>query len=520
MQTPVSPPLAAARKTLILIAVCLACAAMPLSFTGPAIALPSIAQALGGSPVALNWVTNAFMLAFGSALLAAGALADRYGRRRVFLAGAAVFLAASVGLVYAPDIVAFDLLRAAQGLGGAAIFSGGAAALAQEFDGLSRMRAFSLLGASFGAGLSFGPISSAWLIEHYGWRSIFLLVIALAAIAFALGARTLRESRDPSAGRLDWPGAVTFTAALALLTWGILRAPQDGWADALTIAMLGGALLLFIAFAAIELRTTKPMLDLTLFRYARFLGVQLLAAAPAYAFVVLLILLPVRFIAVDGLSEIEAGRMMIALSAPLLLLPVAAGLLTRWLTPALICGAGLLVSAAGLAWLGQAMGHGDVQAFIGPMLMIGVGISLPWGLMDGLAVSVVPKERAGMATGIFSTTRVAGEGVALAIVSAVQVALTARHLAAALPGAVSQASEAAQRLVAGDFPAAARLLPDVGRAALAQASGDAFATLLWILAAITVLTALVVFLFLGRPEPSLQPSRIDTSTSPLKAVDR
>ncbi len=500
MQTPTSPPLAAARKILILIAVCLACAAMPLTFTGPAIALPSIAQALGGSPVALSWVTNAFMLAFGSTLLAAGALADRYGRRRVFLAGVAAFLAASLGLVYAPGIVAFDLLRAAQGLGGAAIFSGGAAALAQEFDGLPRMRAFSLLGASFGAGLSFGPISSAWLIERYGWRSIFLLVIGLATIAFALGARALRESRDPAAGRLDWPGAVTFTAALALLTWGILGAPQDGWSDPVTVAMLAGAVLLFALFGAIELRTARPMLDLTLFRYGRFLGVQLLAAAPAYAFVVLLILLPVRFIAVDGLSEIEAGRMMVALSAPLLLLPVAAGMLTRWLAPAVICGAGLLACAAGLVWLGLAMGRGEMQALIGPLLMIGVGISLPWGLMDGLAVSVVPKERAGMATGIFSTTRVAGEGVALAIVSAVQIALTARHLAA-LPDAQAQAADAAQRLVAGDFPAAARLLPDVGRALLAHASGDAFATLLWILAAITVVTALVVFLFLGRPEP-------------------
>lgn len=449
MPSSVTPPPAAARKILILIAVCLACAAMPFTFTGPAIALPSIARDLGGSPEALNWITNAFMLVFGSTLLVAGALADRYGRRRVFLAGAAIFIAASIGLVYAPGIAAFDLLRAAQGLGGAAIFSGGAAALAQEFDGAGRMRAFSLLGASFGAGLSFGPIASALLIERFGWRSIFLLVIALAVLAFALGARGLRESRDPAAGRLDWPGAATFSAALALLTWGIMRAPQSGWGDPSTLAMLAAAVALF---------------------------------------------------AVDGLGEIEAGRMMIALSAPLLLLPIVAGQLTRWLAPAWICGAGLLLAAVGLAWLSLAMTAGLVAALVGPMLLIGVGISLPWGLMDGLAVSVVPVERAGMATGIFSTTRVAGEGVALAVVSALLTALTTRHLAAALPGAAPQAGQAAQRLVAGDVDAVAAILPGVGRAALAQASAGAFATLLWILAAITLLTALVVCLFLGRPE--------------------
>lgn len=500
MPSVVSPPLSVARKFLVLAAVCLACAAMPFTFTGPAIALPAIARDLGGSPVALNWITNAFMLVFGSSLLVAGALADRYGRRRVFLAGAAIFIAASLGLVHAPDIVAFDLLRAAQGLGGAAIFSGGAAALAQAFDGPGRMRAFSLLGASFGAGLSFGPIASALLIERYGWRSIFLLVIGLAAVALLLGARCLRESRDPAAGRLDWPGAATFSAALALLTWGIMRAPQSGWGDPSTLAMLAAAVALFAAFGVIELRAVRPMLDLTLFRYPRFLGVQLLAAAPAYAFVVLLILLPVRFIAVDGLGEIEAGRMMIALSAPLLLLPIVAGQLTRWLAPALICGAGLLLAAAGLAWLSLAMTAGQVTALAEPMLLIGIGISLPWGLMDGLAVSVVPVERAGMATGIFSTTRVAGEGVALALVGALLTGLTASHLATALPGAASRATQAAQRLVAGDFEALAAILPGTGRAVLAHASADAFAVLLWILAAITVLTALVVFLFLGKPE--------------------
>ena len=115
-------------------------------------------------------------------------------------------------------------------------------------------------------------------------------------------------------------------------------------------------------------------------------------------------------------------------------------------------------------------------------------------------LSVVPVERAGMATGIFSTTRVAGEGVALAVVSALLTALTTRHLATALPGAAPQAGQAAQRLVAGDVDAVAAILPGVGRAALAQASAGAFATLLWILAAITLLTALVVCLFLGRPE--------------------
>jgi MFS family permease len=483
----------AARKRLLLLAVCLAAAAMPLTFTGSAVALPAIGRALGGNPVALNWVTNAFMLTFGSSLMAAGALADIYGRKRVFLTGVAAFGLFSLALVVAPGILWFDLMRAGQGIGAAAAFAGGMAALAQEFEGTPRLRAFSVVGSSFGVGLSFGPISSGLMIDNFGWRSIYLLVVALAALAFLLGARTLRETRDPDAAGLDWPGAISFTAALTLFTYGVLQAPESGWGDPLVATALASAALLFAAFIVIEQRVARPMLDLSLFRYPRFVGVQLLAAAPAYAFVVLLILLPVRFVGIEGMSEVAAGRMMIALSAPLLILPIAAGLLTRWFAPAAICGAGLMIAAGGLFWLSQMPMGGNALAL--PMLVIGIGISLPWGLMDALAVSVVPTERAGMATGIFSTTRVAGEGVALALVSAVLSALTASQLAAA--GATTPTTDAAQRLVTGDLAGAASALPNAV-AMLVPSYGNAFAMLLWLLTAITVLTAAVVFLSLGR----------------------
>lgn len=484
----------AAHKALILLSVCLAAIAMPLTFTGPAVALTAIAETLGGSPVALNWVTNAFMLTFGSALMAAGALADSFGRKRIFLTGVAGFALASLALVGARSILVFDLLRAVQGIAAAAAFAGGMAALAQEFSDAARMRAFSVVGASFGAGLSFGPISSGVMSETFGWPSIFLVVVALTVASFLIGIVVLRESRDPQARGLDWPGAISFTLALTLFTYGMLQAPESGWGDPLVIALLIGAVALMALFVRIELNSPRPMLDLSLFRYGRFVGVQLLAAAPAYAFVVLLILLPIRFVGIEGVGEVAAGRMMMALSAPLLVLPLLAGWLSRWIAPAAICGLGLLVCAAGLAWLSFMPVGGAVSAMLAPMAVIGIGISLPWGLMDGLAVSVVPAERAGMATGIFSTVRVAGEGVALAIVSAVLSALTAGHLAG------EQVREGAQKLVTGDVAGAAGALPQLDRPALIQAYGDAFATLLLLLAAITIVTAVVVFVFLGRRE--------------------
>ncbi len=194
---------------------------------------------------------------------------------------------------------------------------------------------------------------------------------------------------------------------LALFTYGMLLVPERGWSDGLVVGALIGSAVCLVLFIQIERTVARPMLDLSLFRYRRFVGVQLLAAAPAYGFVVLLVLLPLRFVGIEGMGAIAGGGLMIALSAPLLILPIVAGWLTRWLRPATLCGTGLILTACGLGWLSTLPSGTPAALLLLPMLMIGTGISLPWGLMDGLAVDVVPSERAGMAMGIFSTVRVA-----------------------------------------------------------------------------------------------------------------
>lgn len=487
---------------LALLAVCLAALAMPLSFTGPAVALPALRQALGGGPQALNWVTNAFMLSFGATLMAAGALADVHGRRRVFLWGVAVVGASALalGCLSGPGvIVVFDLLRSVQGLGAAAALAAGTAALAQLFDGAQRMRVFSCVGMAFGVGLALGPLLSGWLLERWGWRAVVLSVALVALLAWGLGWRWLPESRNPQAKRFDQRGALAFTVALALLTWGVLQVPEQGWAHAATLLPLAGALLAALVFVRVELASDQPMLDLSLFRLPRFVGVQLLAAAPAYAFVVLLVLLPVRFIGVEGMGPTEAGWRMLLLSLPMLVMPLLAGWLTRWYSAALLCLVGLLLCAAGLLWLGRCPPGTELAQMAGPLLLIGTGIGLPWGLMDGLAVSVVPPERAGMATGIFSTVRVAGEGVALAVVGAGLVALLAQELA--VQWGVSDAdprrlARAAQMLATGDRQSAQALLGGMPLSLLLQAYGRAFSSLLGMLTGVTLVTAVSVFAFL------------------------
>ncbi|WP_454692353.1 MFS transporter [Achromobacter aloeverae] len=492
----------AARRGAILAAVCLAGLMLPLSFSGGAVATPALGRSLGGSAEAMNWVTNAFMLTFGSLLMLAGALADRLGRKRVFAWGVGGFSLCALALCWAPTLLAVDVLRAVQGAAAAGALAGGTAALAQEFEGAAATRAFGMLGATFGLGLAFGPVVAGWLIEHFGWRGVFLTGAVAGIPALCIGVPRMRETRDPHAGRFDLPGAVLFTAALTAFTFGIIEAPGLGWTHPRIVALLAGAAVLALAFVRAERRAQRPMLDLSLFRYPRFVGVQLLPVATCYGFIVLLVLLPLRFIGVDGYDEIRAGTLLLALSAPMLCVPFLAVRLTRRFDAGAICGAGLLLAAAGLWALRWALQDGPGAAAILPMLVIGVGAGLPWGLMDGLSISVVPKERAGMATGIFSTMRVAGEGVALASVTAVLAALLLARLHAGLPGADTGAlARAAARLAAGDLAQALPLLPGIAPASLRALYADAFGQLLAGLAVITLACALGVLGFLGRRAP-------------------
>ncbi|KAF2406922.1 Major Facilitator Superfamily protein [Pseudomonas antarctica] len=483
----------------ILAAICLAALVLPMSFTGGAVATPFIGEAFAALPTQLAWITNAFMLSFGSLLMAAGTLADLYGRKRLFLWGMALFTAISLLLAMAPGILWLDLLRAVQGVAAAIALASGCAALAQEFDGHARTRAFSLLGTTFGAGLAFGPLLSGLLIEQWGSRAIFLATALLAGLSLLFATPTMRESRDPHALRLDLAGVLTFSAMLVALTTAVILAPEQGWASATTHYLLGTAAVFLLTFIFVEHRASQPMLDLRLFRFPRFIGVQVLPIGTCYCYIVLIVLLPLRFIGVEGASAFDAGLMMLALSAPMLVVPILAATLTRWLPAGALCAIGLLIAATGLYGLSLAKVGQPLQT-VTAMLIIGVGTGLPWGLMDGLAISVVPKERAGMAAGIFNTTRVASEGVALAITVAVLSTLVTHHLPART---VQEGAAVAQQLVMGDARHASANIPlDVLR--MAYIAG--FNTLLQWLAWLTVLTAAMVFVFLGRRDIAPMPT--------------
>jgi Na+/melibiose symporter-like transporter len=293
------------------------------------------------------------------------------------------------------------------------------------------------------------------------------------------------------------PGSLSFTAALVLLTFGIIEAPRHASGDPLPLLLFALALALLVLFVTIERRVARPMLDLSLFRNPRFLGAQALPLATALCYVVLLIFLPLRFVGVEGRGEVAAGLLMVPLSVPMLVVPFLGALLTRWLSPGLLSALGLGLATAGLFWLRTAAAAPDAgwDVLAWPLLLIGAGSGLPWGLMDDLAVSVVPKERAGMATGFFTTTRVAGEAIAMAAVGTVLTGLIEAQLAHAPR---DQAAAAAASLATGGMEHAARVAPAIGREALRQGYSGAFGGLLTGLAVLTLTLAALSFVLLRR----------------------
>lgn len=246
------------------------------------------------------------------------------------------------------------------------------------------MRAFSLLGTTFGLGLAFGPWVSGLMVDSLGWRWVFHGTGLVALLGLPMVMASARRDEAVSADRPDWLGAALFTLALGGFTYGVLMVPERGWLHAEVLGPPALSAVLFVVFVAVQRRVARPLLDLSLFSQPRFLGVQLLAASPAFLFISLVVMLPGRFIGVEGLSPLAAGRMMGWLAAPLLVVPLLAallvGLLSRWISPGRLSAAGLLLAAAGLWWLAAAFGQGAGPALALPLLLIGTGIGLPWGL--------------------------------------------------------------------------------------------------------------------------------------------
>ena len=238
------------------------------------VALPSIERELHASFSDLQWVVDAYALTLSVLLLVSGSVADRVGRRMIFVGGLVIFSCASLlcGLALNPFMLSIS--RAAQGVGGAMMFSTTLALIAQSFRGKERAVAFGVLGAVTGGAVAIGPLLGGILTQGLGWRSIFLVNVPVGVIAVVMTLRNVQETKDPTPHGIDWLGAVLFSGSLFLFVIGLIRGNADGWTSPLILSLLIGSGVLMIAFVFVELRQKSPLFDLSLFRKPAFCGVS------------------------------------------------------------------------------------------------------------------------------------------------------------------------------------------------------------------------------------------------------
>ncbi|VYT94422.1 Multidrug resistance protein stp [Metakosakonia massiliensis] len=482
--------------------VLLAAVLLPLSFTGGVISTPAIQRALGGSPAALSWLTNGFMLTFGSFLLSAGVAADITGRKRIFVAGAALFCFSSAMIGLTQHILMAGLLRSLQGLAAAMILASGSAALARLYEGPERTRVFSMLGTLFGVGLAFGPVVIGFITDALGWRWVYAMLALLSGMVLLIGLLFLPGAEKRQQQKPAGAGLILFTAALILLTSAVMLIPAFGFFSLTVLALFLSAMLLFIGFVSRCQNTPNPALDISLLLRPCFAGILLLPVATCYCYVVLLIIIPLHFMGGDGMSEARSALYLLALTSPMLFFPSVAAMLTRWFSPAAVSATGLIIASAGLLFLGYALQSSSSYFLLFSLFITGAGAALPWGLMDGLALSLVPVEKAGMAAGLFNTVRVAGEGIALAMVSAFLTEMNALNLQKTVHGyAPDVIHHAAAWLGGGNTERAAAILPAISRTLLRGSYDSAYMFLFRVLAAVTLACALIVWMMLGRKAP-------------------
>src|SRR5262249_49305146 len=259
------------RKGLILLALCLSALIINIDVTIVNVALPSLVREPGATTTSLQWVVDAYTLVFAALILAAGSLSDRVGRKGVLLLGLGVFGAGSLAGSFATSSEQLIAARVVMGLGAAAIFPSTLSLISNVFtERRERALAIGLWGATTGVGVATGPMVGGWLLERFWWGSVFLFMVPMAAAVAALIAWAVPTSRDPAAPPVDSKGLVLSSLGMGALVFGIIQAPHWGWGSGETIAAVAAGLAILAMFVRVERGMSKPMLDVALFRNARF----------------------------------------------------------------------------------------------------------------------------------------------------------------------------------------------------------------------------------------------------------
>jgi EmrB/QacA subfamily drug resistance transporter len=410
------------------------------------VALPTLVDELDADVSQLQLVVDAYTLVFAALLLLAGALGDRFGRRRTLLGGLAVFGIASGCAAYAGDVDGLIVARAVMGAGAAFIMPATLSLLISVFtDPRERAMAIGIWAATAGLGVALGPVVGGVLLDHFWWGSIFIVNVPLTAIALVAGSRLIPESRDPVARRLDWTGGALSGAGLVALVWAVIEAPSRGWTSAAVLGVGALAAILLAAFVVWQRRVAEPLLDVRLFRDTRFTAASGTIMVLFFALFGFLFLSTQYLQFILGYGPSAAGvRVLPYAGAMIVSAVVSSQLVTRFGTKSVVT-AGMVLFSTGLAIAATVTMSTGYGRFAIALVFMGLGMGLAGAPATESIMSSLPPARANIGSAVNDTTRELGGALGVAIVGSIMSSLYGSRLGDALSDDVPAPMVAAAR---------------------------------------------------------------------------
>jgi EmrB/QacA subfamily drug resistance transporter len=458
-------------KPVILVALLLAAFVVNLDTTMVNVALPALVRQLHATTTQLQWVVDAYNLVFAALLLTFGSLSDRFGRKRMLLAGLAVFGTASLAGGFTTTPAQLIAARAVMGLGAAMTFPATLALISNVFTGRrERARAIGLWGAIAGVAIATGPIVGGWLLERFSWAAIFIAMAPVAAAAVVLVALAVPASKDPGAAAIDIPGLLLSSATMALLVFTIIEAPTYGWAAGRSVAGFAASAVLLAAFIAWERRAAHPMLDVRLFRNMRFSAASGAVTVSFFTLFGFIFLITLYFQFVRGYGPLSAGVRLLPVALSVGVGSVAGTQLAVRAGTKLIVTTGLVAMAGFYGWvaatISATLGYGIIVA---QMVVYGLGLGLTSAPATESIMGAVPRAKAGVGSAINDSTRLIGGTLGVAVIGSVYASVYASRLAATMPAAVPAPAAAIAHQSVGAAYAAAGKIEALGHPALGLA---------------------------------------------------
>jgi EmrB/QacA subfamily drug resistance transporter len=407
------------RKWWTLIVVCIATFMLLLDITIVNVALPKIATDLHANFSDIQWVIDAYSLTLASVLLTAGSLADLIGRRLVFSIGLVLFSFTSLLCALSPSALFLIIARAGQGIGGAMMFATALALLAQDFHGRERGTAFGIWGAAIAASAAVGPLLGGFLTEDFGWSSIFYINVPIGIACVALTMAKVQESRNPEGKRIDWIGTITFTGALFLIVFAIIRGNSEGWGSTLIVSLFAAGGLLLILFLISQVVQENPMFDLSLFRKPTFAGASIVAFTLAAAMFAMFLYLTLYLQTILDLSPLQTGVRFLPFTVLSFVAALVAGNLSQRVPIRLLLGGGMLLTGIGLILMKGLTPTSGWTELLPGFIVAGAGVGLVNPPLAQAAIGVVPPQRSGMASGINNTFRQVGTATGIAVLGSI-----------------------------------------------------------------------------------------------------